>query len=99
MLFPRIICVSAKPTAPHFLCRHGLNEVMFDHFISSLHAACDVVPLNAEEDYRRQGGCCMVLRWYCGGIYGVVLVRENLLLELPRSWGGSGTRAVQKSAA
>ncbi|PSC70423.1 lactation elevated 1 isoform X1 [Micractinium conductrix] len=47
------VVVATSNRAPSELDRHGLNEVMFDHFISSLHAACDVVPLNAEEDYRR----------------------------------------------
>lgn len=32
---------------------HGLNELMFFHFQATLLSACDVLPLDAEEDYRR----------------------------------------------
>lgn len=35
--------------------RHGLHEDLFTHFLQQLEASCDVVSLNAEQDYRRLG--------------------------------------------
>ncbi|KAL4438248.1 hypothetical protein ABPG77_010609 [Micractinium sp. CCAP 211/92] len=47
------VVVATSNRAPHELDSHGLNELMFSHFQETLLSACDVVPLNAGEDYRR----------------------------------------------
>ena len=46
------ILVVSSNKAPSELHRHGLHENMFDHFIDSVHKACDIVPLKTQ-DYRK----------------------------------------------
>ena len=46
---------NATVVPPASACRHGLHEDLFTHFLQQLEASCDVVPLNAEQDYRRLG--------------------------------------------
>lgn len=47
------VVVATSNRAPWELNRHGLHEDLFDHFVSNLLASCDVVQLDAEQDYRR----------------------------------------------
>ncbi|KAJ9522786.1 hypothetical protein QJQ45_019818 [Haematococcus lacustris] len=45
------VCTSNR--SPDELPRHGLHEVLFDHFIGTLHKHCEVVQLSSHTDYRK----------------------------------------------
>ncbi|GAB4817182.1 hypothetical protein N2152v2_004228 [Parachlorella kessleri] len=47
------VVVATSNRAPWELNRRGLHEDIFNHYIERLLASCDIVQLDAEQDYRR----------------------------------------------
>eukprot|EP00884_Botryococcus_braunii_P008027 jgi/Botrbrau1/17225/Bobra.0621s0003.1 len=47
------VIVATSNRAPWDLNRQGLHEDLFEHFTQRLLQSCDVLPLSAEQDYRR----------------------------------------------
>lgn len=47
------VIVATSNRAPWDLNRQGLHEDLFQHFMQRLLQSCDVLPLSAQQDYRR----------------------------------------------
>lgn len=45
--------VATSNRAPRELTSHGLHEAMFEHFVDTLEAGCDIVNLSSDADYRK----------------------------------------------